>query len=56
MSPQLVVRQRLPLNGKEISNDPLPLPLVKIPNQAYEMHEDVMAQTNNVVKTNIDTI
>jgi hypothetical protein len=50
------VRQKLPLNGKEISNDPFPLPLVKDLNQAYEMHEDVMAQTNNVVETNINTL
>jgi hypothetical protein len=37
------------LKWKERGNDPLPLPPTKNPNQAYQMHEDVMAQTNSVI-------
>ncbi len=48
------MKQNLPLNGKE-RGDPLPLPPTKSPNQAYQMHEDVMAQTNSVIETNINT-
>jgi hypothetical protein len=50
-----VVKQRLPLNGKERGNDPLPLPPAKNPNRAYQMHGNVMAQKNIVVETNINT-
>jgi hypothetical protein len=50
------VKQKLPLNGKERGNDPLPLPPKKNPNQAYQMHDsNVMTQTSNVIKTNINT-
>jgi hypothetical protein len=50
------VKQRLPLNGKERGNNPLPLPLAKNPNEAYQMHgSNVMAKTSNVIETNINT-
>jgi len=45
----------VPLNGKERGNDPLPLPLAKNPNHAYQMHGNVMAQKKSVVETNINT-
>jgi hypothetical protein len=37
------------LKWKERNNDPFPLPPTKNPNQAYQMHRDVMAQTNSVI-------
>jgi hypothetical protein len=55
ISPQLVLKQKLPLNGKERGNNPLPLPPTKNPNRAYQIHENVMAQIINVVETNINT-
>ncbi len=46
---------KVPLNGKERGNDPLPLPLAKNPNHAYQMNGNVMAQKKSVVETNINT-